>query len=193
MIDVAELRAWVGVTDNSADDLLEQLEAVAVEQVALTSGAYLVASGSVTDQIIGDGTTVLRLPKAPVTAVASVSESWVTDASPSPTAITDFARRDALLYRTGGAVWLRGAEYAVTYTAGYADDAFPSLYRQAVLDIVKALYDAQSASLEGAGDFRTESLGEYSYEAASTGSVDFNTAAASVKAILAQLPRRVRV
>lgn len=193
MINVTELRAWVGVTDNSADDLLEQLEAFAVEQVALTTGAYLGASGTVTDRVIGDGTFVLTLPKGPATAVATVNESWLTDLTPSPVAITGYTLRSPVLYRTGGAVWKRGAEYEITYTAGYAADAFPELYRQAVLDIVKALYDAQSASLAGAGDYAQESLGEYTYDATSTASVDFNAASATVKDILAQLPKRVRV
>lgn len=193
MIPVAELRAWVGAADTPENNaLLVQLEARAVADVELTTGAYLGASDSVVDRIIGDGSTVLRLPKAPVTAVASVAEAWTTDPDLDSVTITEFALRSPLLYRSGGAVWIAGAEYEVSYTAGYAADAFPPLYRQAVLDIVKATYDAQTSSQSTEEQFKKETFGDYSYERFS-GPATSNDAASSVKTILAQLPKRVRV
>lgn len=193
MIPVDELRAWVGAADTAPTNaLLVSLEAYAVAQVELTTGAYLGPADDFVDRIIGTGSIELRLPHFPVTAVASVEQSWLRDATPTPVAVTDFVLRTPLLVRTAWGVWERGAEFAVTYAAGYEPDAYPPIYRQAVLDIVKATYDAQTAALASAGNVKTESLGEYSYESAIS-STDFDAAASSVKAILAQLPRRVRV
>lgn len=193
MIPIAELRAWVGATaDPTTDALLLQLEAHALAQVELTTGAYLGPEDDFVDRIIGDGTTELRLPRGPVTDVSYVEESWRTDAEPVPVDVPDYAIRSPLLIRTGGGVWTRGAEFEVEYTAGYDAADVPPLYRQAVLEIVKATYDAQAASLAAGEEFKKETFGDYSYErfaAAPTAS----DASGSVKAILAQLPRRVRV
>lgn len=195
MIAVADLRAWVGAADTTENNaLLTQLEAYAVAEVELQTGAYLGVSGTVSDRVIGDGTTQLRLPKYPVTAVASVAQSTPTDVDPDPVDVTEFALRSPLLIRTGGATWTRDDEFEITYTAGYAADAFPSLYHQAVLDIVKATYDAQAASLGSDDDVSRETLGEYSYElASSVASLTPGAARGDAATILSRLPRRLRV
>lgn len=195
MIPLADLRAWTGAAASPENDaLLTRLDAYAVAEVELTTGAYLGVSGTVTDRVIGDGTAVLRLPKGPATAVASVQEAWIANPEIDPVAVTAFALRAPLLYRSGGGVWARGAEYTIGYTAGYAADAYPQLYWQAVLDIVKAAYEAQSASLATDEGLQRESLGEYAYElAAGSSSLTPAAARASVAAILARLPKRIRV
>lgn len=193
MIPIAELRAWVGAAASAQTDaLLLQLEAHAVEQVALTTGAYLGPVDDFVDRVIGGGSTELRLPRFPVSEVISVQRSWLTDVVSAPEAVTDFVVRSPTLVRTGGAVWTLGAEFEVDYTAGYEDDEVPRIYRQAVLGIVKATYEAQAASLSADEEFKKESLGEYAYEAAGTGT-DADSAAGTVRSILAQLPRRIRV
>ena len=200
MIPVEDLRTWVGLEadDDSADALLTQLEAAAVAEVELTTGQYLGPVEEFVDRVIGDGTYRLRLPKGPVTAVESITEAWPTHPDDEPVAVTDFVLRSPHVIATNAYFWVRGAEYEVTYTAGYAEEDIPPLYRQAVIDLVRATYPAAAASQSSgvdAGEFKAESLGEYSYTLAdgATSSTDSDGARASVSDILARLPRRIRV
>jgi hypothetical protein len=126
-----------------------------------------------------------------------VEQSYVTDVVPYPVVITEYVIRSPYLIRTGGAVWDIGAEFAVTYTAGYEADAYPPVYRQAVKDIVAVTYPAASAVAEGgvvAGELTEEKFGEYSYKlsegtAASVG----DASSGDVATILSRLPKRIRV
>lgn len=198
MIPVEELRAALGAAPTD-DALLESLEQYAVAEVELTTGRYLGPAEDFTDQIIGDGSTELRLPRFPVSEVVSVEQSWLTDAVPAPVAVTDFVLRTPRLIRTAGGVWTRDAEFTVEYHAGYEDDEVPPIYRQAVLDIVAATFPvskAMATATVDAGEFKSETFEEYSYTRADSGSAASGTpsaARASVAAILARLPRRIRV
>jgi hypothetical protein len=198
MIPIAELRTLVGLAagDASDDALLTSLEAYGVAQVELTSGAYLGASIEATDRVIGNGSTLLRLPRWPVTAVALIEESFVTDTVPVPIEVVDYAIRSPSLVRTGSAVWVRGAEYAVTYTAGYAADAYPPTYRQAVKDIVAVMYPAAKSTAAGGitiGTLIGETFGDYSYKLSEGSSSSVDGSSDAVALILARIPKRIRV
>lgn len=198
MIPIAELRTLVGLDagDASDDALLTSLEAYGVAQVGLTSGAYLGAQVEATERIIGNGSTLLRLPRWPIVSVALIEESFVTDTVPYPIAITDYAIRSPYLVRTGSAVWVLGAEYAVTYTAGYADDAYPPIYRQAVKDIVAVMYPAAKSTAAGGitiGTLIEEDFGDYSYKLSEGSSSSVDGSSDAVAAILSRLPKRIRV
>lgn len=195
MIPIPELRNWVGA-DASSDSLLTVLEAAAVARVELWTREYMGASATFTHRIIGDGTPRLALRRWPVTAVASVTQSWLTDVVPTAIPVTDYVIRDPYLYRTGGGVWTRGAEFTVEYTAGFL--VYPEIYRDAVRDIVAARFGARTAATGGAGAevFKSETSPDYSYERFDTegaGTPTDDGAEESIASILARLPRRVRV
>lgn len=197
MIPVPELRDWVG-TDATQDATLAILEAAAVARVELWTRGYFGLQGTFTDRVIGDGTTRLALPKYPIVAVASVNQTWLTDAVPAPVAVTEYVVRSPYLIRTSGLTWARGAEFTVEYTAGFAADAYPEIYRSAVRDIVAATFSARSvaAELPGADVFKSETSPDYSYErfdVSDVGPTSDSAAEESVVAILARLPRRVRI
>lgn len=203
MIPVDELRAWVGA-DASADPLLGILEAAAVARVELWTRAYFGPSASFTHRIIGDGSLRLPLPKYPVTSVTSVTQSWLTDVTPTAVPVMDFVIRTPYLYRTGGGIWELGAEFTVEYTAGYDPAAvpafpYPVIYYDAVRDIVAARFGARSAATGGAAaeTFKSETSPDYSYERFDTGdsagTATDDSAEESVVAILARLPKRMRI
>lgn len=184
MLTTDELREWVGAGPED-DELLATLEQQAVAEVELATGNFYGAPAQFIDRIIGDGTTQLVLPKYPVTAVASVMQSYLTDVVPAPVAVTDFVIRSPHLVRTGGAVWTRDAEFQATYTAGIAGADVNPMIRRAVFDLVAYSYAAHGVTEE----FKSETIGQYSY----TRSDSAPTGDAARAAILRRLPRRLRV
>lgn len=195
MIPIPELRDWVGA-DASEDPVLTVLEAAAVARVELWTRGYFGPSATFTERVVGDGSIRLALPKYPITAVASVNQSWLTDTVPVPELVTEFVIRTPYLIRTGGRSWDRGAEFTVEYTAGYSD--YPEIYESAVRDIVSATYGARSAAATTAAEevFKSETSPDYSYERFDSdpvASASDEAAEESVKAILARLPRRARI
>lgn len=171
MITLPDLKDWLEVEGDEADDLLTSLEARAVEFVERETGRYFGALENVTEILCGDGGGKLRLAEVPTSIPASVQERAYVGADATTITASDddgYELRTltlpssnlAYLLRKGGCVWARGFEYSVTYERGYAAGDEPGDIRQLVLDLVQVKWAMRDA---GGGVFRSESLGPYSY------------------------------
>lgn len=173
MIDVAELKTWLGSpSEPGLADLLTALEAQAVAVVQRETGRYFGAPAAHTDIVVGDGTGTLRLQERP-SAITSVEErrragdAWTTitegaDDGFELRTLADVPTPSTLL-RKNGRVWRRGYEYRVTYTFGYTAGAEPGDIRLAVKQVVSILYNER-----GREGLRNETVGDYSYSVMAT-------------------------
>lgn len=125
----------------------------------------------VTEYLYGNGSRLLRLSE-PI-AVVDPAVVTVVDERGYPggdaTAITDFTVRTtsgtppqadtiSVLVRTGGGVWIKDYEYAVTYGRGYALDAGPKDIEALILRLAKEEVEAMGEEL-----MQSETVGSYSY------------------------------
>lgn len=174
MIDIADLKAWLGnPTEAGVDTLLTSLEARAVDLVQRETERYFGASESHTEILLGNGSTVLWLKERP-SALTSVEErlgpgdAWVAvgendeDGWELRTPSSDTAGKRLL--RKNGHLWLPNYEYRIIYTFGYAAGDEPPEIRQAVIDLVALKYHER-----GREGLRSETIGDYSYTALADG------------------------
>lgn len=130
--------------DRADQEAIEELEVEAVARVQEFTGRYFgpVISGSFV--LRGSGTGRLWLPEPPTATIATVVErAYAGDAAPlTITASADdgFEARslgsDAWLERKGKLVWVKGYEYTVAMSYGYADEAEPAVVRNKVRQLV---------------------------------------------------------
>lgn len=142
MIEVPVLKMMLRVSPESTaeDDLIAQLEAIAVERAQRETGYYagpVVSTGSMYAQ--GFGTSTLWLPEPISTGTPTVQERAYTGGS--ATAVTDFVVRNGHLVRTNGALWRSGYEYEVIGTRGYAAGEEPAEIRKYVMDLVSFWFE----------------------------------------------------
>jgi hypothetical protein len=183
MIDVATLRRWLD-SPESDDDLLAILEAEAVARVEAHTGRSYGAPAERTDVILGSGTAMLFLPQGGTTITVSLVEEYMyPGAAPTVLAATDYEVRDGRVVRLGGYAWYQGAEYHVTYTAGYTAGAEPPIVREVVRELVSLAYQAR-----GSEGLQSESIADYSYTKSYGAGGGGQTLA---EAALARLPRQV--
>lgn len=185
MIPVDALREWLG-SDESEDAIIEVMEASAVALVEQHTGLSLGTPAQRVDVVPGSGTSILFLPAgASTSAIASITErSYAGDAGTALVVDDDYELRGARLIRRNGALWSGLLEYVVTSTAGYVEGPATAQYRRAVLQLVALDYAQKDA--EG---LQSEKLGTYSYSSASAS----GGGQGAVAAVLATLPRRIRV
>lgn len=165
MIDIAELKRWVGnPIEPGVDELLADLEARAVAMLETEAERHFGESTTLTEYARGRGSDELRLNEAP-TAITSVhyrlhpGDTWTEIAegdddgfelvAPSTTAGKAVLRRKFTL------TWSRAYEYRVIYDFGYTAGSEPGQIRQAVLDLVALkFYERGREGLESykAGD-----------------------------------------
>ena len=166
MITLADLRAWLNVTDTDSDALLTALEARAVDFVQRETGRYFGPSIARTEILRGDDSDMLRLRERPsaITLLeyrAVTATTWTALAASGAwelhVPMDDTGILGAVLYRIG-AEWSRDTRYRVTYPFGYTAGAEPGEIRQAVMDIVELKYIER-----GRFGLRSETLGDYSY------------------------------
>lgn len=179
MISVADMLLRLG--DGFADidqillqDLIEGAHAFVERQTRRTFRE--VAADTV--YLTGNGSRRLWLPEPPVMVGSpaaydvAVEESRYPGGTSTTLALaTDFEVRmhgsEGWLARLGGSYWKNGYEYAVTYSHGYAADAYP----EDVVDVVAGLV-ALRVQLAGMEATRSESVGGYSYTRFGEGDLD---------------------
>ena len=173
MIDVAELKTWLGnPSEPGVTELLTALESQAVAVVQRETGRYFGAAVAHTDVVVGDGTGTLRLQERP-SAITSVEErrragdAWTAIAEGADDGFELRTLADvptpSMLLRKNGRTWKRGYEYRVVYTFGYTPGAEPGDIRLAVKQVVSLLYNER-----GREGLRGESIGDYSYSVMAT-------------------------
>lgn len=168
MIDVADLRAWLGdPSEPGINDLLTALEVRAVDIVEQETERYFGTAGARTEYVKGDGTNVLRLRERPAAVTtleyrAYVGDTWTAiatgDSDGWELRLPLSESAGTVLLRKAGAVWSSCYEYKATYTFGYTAGAEPGEIRQAVMDLVAFLYNER-----GRAGLKSETVGDHSY------------------------------
>jgi len=168
MIETAVLLAWLGSpSEPGVTELLEALEARAVDLVQRETGRYFGTAVARTEYLQGDDSHVLRLRERPsaVTTVhyrTQVGDDWTAIAAADDDGWELRAPEDdtlpSMLLRKAGGVWSSCVEYKVAYSFGYIAGAEPGEIRQLVMDVVALKYNER-----GREGLRTESIGDYSY------------------------------
>lgn len=184
MIGLTELRDYLRIRPDSHDDdaLLEQLEVNAVAIVETATGYSYPALGTIIEYMRGTGTEELFLQLLPTADPTEVRERLAigdTGTAITPAQSDGWVLRGNRLLRKAGGVWVRGAEYQVTYPAGYLGDDEPADVRMAVTQIVGVLYRGR-----GKDGFDSETVG------GADSSYTYQKTEAAIKAITDTLPHR---
>lgn len=149
MIDLPALKGALNIPEGYTehDDYLTALEAAAVSYVQRRTGWYWGPSEDVTAHLRGMGSPDLWLPDH-ASAVSKVVE-WspygidqTLDASAYTLRLEPGSTHGLRLVRLDD-IWYPGAEYAVTYTRGYAEGEEPGDIRQAVIGLVALWFEAR--------------------------------------------------
>ena len=158
LVSLAEVKAWLGITDAAQDtfltELADRVEAI-LEQVKHRT--YLAAGVGVTVVLDGTGTPWLWLDR-PVTTLSSIKiglDATNPDETlvPGPKTVVAQGRR---VYRQDGGIFPRGiANVQVNYTVG---DQLDKDAKQAVLEGVAMVY-----RMRGSEDAATESIGAFGH------------------------------
>jgi uncharacterized phiE125 gp8 family phage protein len=134
LTDLDIVKAWLGVTGTSSDDLLAAL----ITAVSAFIPAYLgrqVLAASYVETYRGNGQCELLLRNFPITAVASVAFAGQTvTTAADPVALTSGFLFDDRLLRLVGYSFPIGLPVVVSYAAGYATT--PPDIGQAALELV---------------------------------------------------------
>lgn len=157
MLQVPEIRDWLGLTSTDHDAILEDLEERAVEFIEKQTDRYFGEVQSFTDIMDGSGFDVLWLPEAPAALTSvhyrDVEGVWIAYES------TDYELDGRQLFRLRGFAWPRGRRnIRVIYTAGYTEGAEPADVKQAVLDLIALKYRGR-----GSEALQSQKIGDYSY------------------------------
>lgn len=141
VLGLGELRQWLGVEIGQAhDDLLEDLEARAVDQVQRVCSVYLLPETAFTEIHSGTDEPVLFLdyPANSITSVSTRGDglTWtLVDSS-------YYESEGRKLYALAGGGWAAGTRNVkVVYDAGYDEPGdVPLDLRQLILDVCKLMY-----------------------------------------------------
>lgn len=153
------LKAHLGISGTSQDELLTQLEKDAADWVEKQLDQRFRVPAARTEYQIGQGQLRLILDGHIGAGTPTVTEKFSPSSSATP--FTAFDVRGDVLQRNDGQPWLNGAEYAVTYQDGYAVDDVPGDIKMLVADVVRIAHD--KATDDG---ITSESIGDYSYDIA---------------------------
>lgn len=166
------------VADGAAgmDELiLADMIARAVAFVETQTRRYFGPPALVTEYLSGNGSRMLQLSE-PVTELDSDDITLLEErAYPGgdATVLLDGAgflvrsrntvppsyQSASFLVRSGGLVWTRGSEYAVTYARGYTVDEGPKDIEQVIIDLVEARLTPSGAEV-----MQSETIGGYAYQ-----------------------------
>lgn len=167
MIEVEELKEYLGVTGTADDVLLHILEVSAVDWFESQADRYFGPEANVTEIKPGSGTRRLWLGEKPVTTPSAVFEVQVPGDTPVPILSTDTdgwefrnGGDEGWLIRKNGCVWTKGYEYLIDYSQGYTAGNEPADVRLAITRLVAAMYRQERA--ENAA-MKSESIDNYSY------------------------------
>lgn len=174
MISVDDLLPWLGNPgEPGVSQVLEALEARAVEIIQSETDRYFGAAIEHIEQLVGDGSGSLYLRERPFAESESIEGTVVEYRAQTGDAWVEIAAGGsdgweleyprpvwlgAVLRRSGGGVWTKGYQYRITYTFGYAAGEEPGDIRQAVIDLVSFKYNER-----GREGLKSETIGDYSY------------------------------
>lgn len=161
---LADVKPWLklAVTDVQHDTVLDALcNAITEELEQATSRIFI--TRSITETLDGTGTSQMHLIGYPVTAVSS----FTNEGTAVPTADYHLDSAAGILKRDSDvSVWEAGtANYAITYTAGYARASLPARVVQTGLELLRHRYADWAA---GADTVTALSMGGQSYTPRST-------------------------
>lgn len=169
MISVATLQAALPAAATADTVELGNMIERARVFIEKTTRRYFGSIETHTEYVYGTGSRVLRLKEQAVIEDTDYPEDSITVAErPWPgdamTAIEGFLIRlqeedkVSLLVRTGGSVWTKGYEYAVTYERGYGIDNGPPDIAQLIIDLIEP-----RLTTAGGEVLQSESIGGVSY------------------------------
>jgi hypothetical protein len=163
MIELADLKRWLGVSGSGDDTLLTDLEARAVDFLERETGRHFGTAEAKTEIHEGDGTPILWLNELP-SSLTSVEERQ--EVGDSWTAIPEgdddgWELRAPKVLRKGSHVWDAGYEFRVIYNFGYTAGNEPKEVRQAVLDLCALKYHPR-----GQEGFKSGRVGDFVFSPA---------------------------
>lgn len=128
-----QAKAWLGITNSNSDAVLTRLVSAASSAVQARIG-YQLLTQAYTEQLDGNGKSVLAFGNPRVTAVSAVSIDGATVAARSSVTGAGYTFDADFLFLIGRCFTRGRQNVAVTYTAGYA--AAPLDLEQAVLEVI---------------------------------------------------------
>ena len=168
LVGIADIQRYLSNFESQDVELLEQIEADAVSDIARRSGRTLALDGSAVARIRdGGGSDRLLLP-TPVTSGSitlvrtreTQSSDWITiDSAAYSTRTIDDLQTDELL-RLDDEIWPAGrATVEVTYVSGYSEVTVPvpGWLRDTVLKWIGSTY---AARVQDASAFEEDATGE---------------------------------
>lgn len=157
MIDLEDVKAWLGITGTEHDAALTALEerATAIVERALK---WYFGPPRITEEVLdGTGTRALFLRQPPADGVVtlytrgSISDSW------RPMAGEAWERRGRGLYAAPGGAWVRGrANFRAVYLEGFEEP--PPDIVQLVLDLIAGVWTRRASV-----GLSSERIGDYAY------------------------------
>lgn len=140
LVDIQDVKDWLGVTDSSKDVILMGLIETATQAIEDFIG-YPVLAGVRTETINGAGQDTMPLSNIPITAISSltINDSTVpARASTSGSGYTfdkDFVYLDDYVFEKGR------RNVAVSYTSGY--ETVPPAIKQVALELIQSYFGSQ--------------------------------------------------
>jgi len=160
LVNLADMKEALGITDNSQDSLLTNLINRATDIIEKYCNGRRFASTIYTnEEYDGKGSDYLNLKHYPVITLTSIDGRSGDFSSPSWSALDDAFYKSidnaGQIYYSGG--FTRGVRnYRVNYTAGFA--TIPNDLQQACITLVAFLKNQTKAT-----GMKSETLGRYSY------------------------------
>lgn len=169
MISVATLQSALPAAETADTVALGNMIERARVFIEKTTRRYFGPIESYTEYVYGTGSRVLRLKEQVVISDPDYPEDSVTIEErdyPGNTAaaVTGFLIRFqeedkvSTLVRTGGGIWTKGYEYAVTYERGYGVDNGPPDIAQLIIDLIEPRLETVGEAL-----LQSETIGGVSY------------------------------
>lgn len=168
LITTADVSATLGAATAARADIALWITAVSKSIQSYCNRVF--KSASVTETLDSPGRNVIAVSRPPVTAVAS----FTVDGTAMTTADYDLDADAGHFRRVDGGLWSEGQQIVTAvYTGGYTTIPEP-VKLAALLALKHAL-----GQLDATGQYRSERLGDYSYDLADNGGNDLPTAALS--------------
>lgn len=176
MVDLEEIKRWLGVTVNDYDTALTELRDRLVDRIQRRLDWYFGPPRPATEILSGNGRAVLFLRQPPVGNAVSVAYRTGRSNGPKWDVLpaSDYGVQGRKLVAVGPGAWPYGVRnIQVRYLEGFVDP--PGDVVQLLLDLMQANVTASSGS--AGGDITSEKLGDYSYTVGSGSTAQLESAA----------------
>jgi len=157
MIALTDLKAWLGITVDTYDDMLTALEGRAVDFVERQLQWYFGQPRETTEYLDGTGTPRMFLRQPPDDGVVVLAYRSGVGAAWTVAEEEDYEITGRGLYSAFASVWYKGLRnYRAVYLEGFSDP--PGDIEQVVYSLVGAIWNRRDK--EG---YTSEKIGDYSY------------------------------